>query len=54
MVEYLIERDLFPSEIVGTSMGAIIGAAFSLGFDAETMKQLIEDFSVMKFVDIHV
>ncbi len=53
VIQYLIEKKRFPQEIVGTSMGAIIGAAFSLWIDANYMHQMIKDFSLLEFADFH-
>lgn len=54
VVDYLIEHRMFPCEIVGTSMGAIVGACFALWFDPSAMKKLIKDFSMISFIDMHV
>lgn len=41
----LEKMNLFPSEIVGTSMGAIIGACLSIGLKEREILSLFEEFS---------
>lgn len=38
------ELDLRPSRIVGTSIGAVIGALYAAGMDAQTIRSLFEEF----------
>lgn len=39
------KNNILPSEIIGTSMGAIIGACLAIGMDSKEIYKLIEDFS---------
>jgi len=45
VIEDLERFDLTPSEIVGTSMGGIIGACVAVGLDAKEIYSLLERFS---------
>ncbi len=45
VLEYLEAHDLFPREIVGTSMGAIVGAAHARGFSTGRLKEFFREFA---------
>lgn len=45
VLEYLEDHALFPSEIVGTSMGAIVGAACAHGFSSGRIAGFFEKFA---------
>lgn len=41
VLQFLEENGLQPNEIIGTSMGAFIGAFYALGFSAKEMNAII-------------
>jgi NTE family protein len=45
IIHDLEKMNLSPSEIIGTSMGAIIGACISIGIQEKEIYQLVKDFS---------
>ncbi len=45
VLRFLAENGLQPSEIIGTSMGAIVGAASAMGLDEPQIMEQIERFS---------
>ncbi len=45
VLRFLSEHDLKPKEIVGTSMGAIVGAASAIGLNEDQIMEQIERFS---------
>ncbi len=44
MIEVFEELDVRPAALSGTSIGAIIGALYAAGMDAEGMRELFEEF----------
>jgi NTE family protein len=45
VMRFLAENGLQPKEIIGTSMGAIVGAASAIGLDEQQIMEQIERFS---------
>jgi len=45
ILKNLEEKNLIPKEIIGTSMGGIIGACFSIGLEEHAIFKIIEEFS---------
>ncbi len=45
VLSYLFEKGLLPDEIIGTSMGAMIGAACAVGFQPDEITKHIKEFS---------
>ena len=52
VIQYIEENNITISEVAGTSMGAIIGAAFALGVSSEKMRQFIAEINFLKLVDL--
>lgn len=45
ILKQLEDKNLIPSEIIGTSIGSIIGAAYALGYNASEILILLKNFS---------
>ncbi len=51
----VLEKNKIPIDIIaGTSMGAIIGGAYSAGITLNTMEELLKDFSRNKLFDLNL
>jgi NTE family protein len=53
VIKRLEELDDKPSHIIGTSIGAIVGAFYACGFTSTEMQQIVRDTSFLWLVDIH-
>ena len=54
VLEELEKRGIYPDYIVGTSMGALIGAFYSAGYDTQQLKDLIAGGSMMDlFINVY-
>ncbi len=53
VLKFLEKNELKPKEIIGTSMGSIIGALFALGKDAREIKKLLKKINNMGILEIH-
>lgn len=51
VIKFLEENDLKPKEIVGTSMGALIGALYAFGYSYEDLINFAKDTSYLKLLD---
>lgn len=51
VLRFLEENDFFPSEISGTSMGAVVAALFSLGKNSYEIRDFLESVRVMAILD---
>lgn len=45
ILKQLEDKNLIPSEIIGTSIGSIIGAAYALGYNSSEILLLLKNFS---------
>jgi len=45
IIEKMEKYPLIPSEIIGTSMGGLIGACYSIGLDSKAISKLISEFA---------
>jgi len=52
IIEFLEENNLHPSEIIGTSMGSIIGALYAIGNTSETIKEKIKGLKTQDLFEI--
>jgi len=52
VLKYIEEKNIKITEISGTSMGALIGTARSLGFTAEQIHQMFQKLKYRKLVDV--
>jgi len=53
VIEDLEEYNLIPSEIIGTSMGGIVGACVAIGLNAKDILQILDEFSsVTKWIKL--
>lgn len=52
ILKILLENNVLPDIIVGTSMGAIIGGLFASGISIDEMENILTNFSRSKIVDI--
>lgn len=52
IISYLEEHSLIPSQIVGTSIGAIIGAFYACGYTSREMHEIIGEISWIWLIDI--
>lgn len=51
VIENMLNKYIKPSEIIGTSMGAIVGACLSIGMSSQEISKLFEDFSnILKWI----
>ncbi len=51
-IKFLEENKLHPSEIIGTSMGGIIGALYSIGNTSETIQQKLKNLRTHDLFEI--
>ncbi|MCH8518413.1 patatin-like phospholipase family protein [Candidatus Gracilibacteria bacterium] len=54
VLEYLEENDIKITEVSGTSMGALIGAAYALGKSPADMQQILANMSLLKLIDLNM
>ena len=52
VIRRLEEIDSAPACIVGTSMGALIGAFYACGYTSDEIAQVASDVSLIKLLDI--
>jgi len=52
VIEYLEKNNFSISEISGTSMGALIWAAYATGKTPDEMKQILKDVNFLKLIDL--
>lgn len=52
IIEFLEEQRLLPSEIIGTSIGSIIGALYAIGNTSETIKEKLKDLETKNLFEI--
>ncbi|MCA9460105.1 MAG: patatin-like phospholipase family protein [Nanoarchaeota archaeon] len=53
-LKYLEENNLIPSEIVGTSMGALIAAAFAMGMSSNNIAIIVKNINYLKLIDFKI
>jgi len=51
VIEYLEKHDISISEVSGTSMGALIAAAYAVGKNHDDMKEILEKLRILKLID---
>lgn len=51
-IKFLEENGLTPSEIIGTSMGSVIGALYAIGETSETIQKKIEGIKTADFFEV--
>lgn len=51
VIQKLEELDIQPSHIVGTSIGAIVGAFYACGYTSTEMQQVIKDTNFLSLID---
>ena len=51
VIEYLEENSISISEISGTSMGALIGAAYAIWKSSDDMKEILANIHMLKLID---
>ncbi len=54
VIETLLENNIPIDMIVGTSMGAVVGASYCSGNSTQTMRELAEDLSLGKMFDLNL
>jgi len=54
VIKWLMENDLKPKVIAGTSMGAVIGALYASGMNYQEMERVVSSLSIRKFLDIDI
>jgi NTE family protein len=52
VIRRLEELQITPSLIVGTSMGALIGAFYVCGYTSQDIEKIASDISLVKLLDI--
>jgi len=52
IIEFLEENNLKPSEIIGTSMGSVIGALYAIGNTSDTIKEKLEGLKTQDLFEI--
>lgn len=53
VIEALLENNIPIDMVVGTSMGAVVGASYCSGYSLDQMKKFAEDISLFKMIDVH-
>ena len=48
----LEEEGVYPDYITGTSMGALVGAAYAAGVDSDTLKDIVLNLSLLDFISL--
>ncbi len=51
-IKFIEKNNLKPSEIIGTSMGSVIGALYALGETSETIQEKIKDLKTQDLFEI--
>lgn len=51
IIKYLEENDLRPKEVIGTSMGAIIGSAYAYGYSYDEISDIIKKSELISILD---
>lgn len=51
-IDFLEQNNLRPSEIIGTSIGSIIGALYAIGNTSETIKEKLEDLRTKDLFEV--
>ncbi len=54
LLKILDEFNIKPDFVAGTSMGAIIGAAYCSGMSGKEIEERIDEFNIMKLLDITI
>lgn len=54
VLEFLEGKKLFPKEIIGTSMGSIIGTAFACGFTTKEIEKIVFDFHIKNIRNLNI
>lgn len=54
LLKLLDELKIKPNIVAGTSMGAIIGAAYCIGLTGTEIEEAIKDFDILKYTDITI
>jgi len=54
VIEYLEKHNTTVAEISGTSMGALIWAAYATGKTPDDMKQILSDLNFLKLIDLNM
>lgn len=52
VIRFLEEKDITISEISGTSMGALIAAAYAIWKNSEDMMKILEKMKILKLIDL--
>lgn len=51
VIKFLEENNLIPNEIIGTSIGAIIGAIYSIGYSSTEIENILDELNLIKLID---
>ncbi|UFX83004.1 patatin-like phospholipase family protein [Candidatus Absconditicoccus praedator] len=51
VIKYLEEKNILIDEVIGTSMGSIVGACYAFGYNSRQMEEIIENTSFLKMID---
>ena len=52
VIQRLEELELIPEEISGTSIGAIIGTFYALGYTSQDMRDIVHELNILKLIDL--
>ncbi|MCA9460448.1 MAG: patatin-like phospholipase family protein, partial [Nanoarchaeota archaeon] len=53
-LKYLEENELRPTEIIGTSMGALISAAYAMGMSSNNITTIVKNINYLKLIDFKI
>ncbi len=54
IIRYLQENKIVPKEIIGTSMGALLGAAYAIGLTYDEINNILEKINYLKLLKVNI
>lgn len=54
IIKFLEENNLKPKEIIGTSMGSLIGALYAFGYTYDELEKITTDIKYLKLIDFNI